>query len=187
MADPVNPGAPRYDEPLDAPLGSGRPVAVTVLSVVLGVFVLFCLILPAVAKLMRRSKLTGCVMNLSQLWRYQHIYRTQFGGPDRLMSPDTGGAFWLRLTTVSPPIVDASLRDILACPEKGGPPAAGGTDYRGPAYSVNTYVDGDVVGADRIGNHGINEGGSVLRKSGDAQTCAESDPLWVSAGRTTKP
>ncbi len=187
MPDPANPGTPRYEEPLDAPLDSGRPVGVTVLSVALGVFVLFCLILPAIAKATRRSKLTGCILNLSQLWKYQHVYRTQFGGPDRLMTPDTGGAFWLRLTTVTPPLIDAPIRDILACPEKNDAPAPGQTDYRGPAHNVNGYIDTDVVGADRVGNHGPNEGGNVLRKSGDVQSCPESDPLWKSAGHTTRP
>lgn len=47
--------------------------------------------------------------------------------------------------------------------------------------------DGDPIGVDRIGNHGEGEGGNVLRKSGDVRTVEEDDPLWIRAGRTTKP
>jgi len=161
---------------------------VEILVVILVIGVLAVLLLPAVGRTTcGGGKAIACINNLAQLWKMQHNYMVTYGGTARSMPSETGGLFWLKLTTVTPPLIDATLKDIFACPAKGMPPAAGQTDYRGPNGNVNTFADGDPVGACKPGCHGPNEGGNVLRKSGDAQTCSENDPLWINAASKTAP
>ncbi len=158
---------------------------VELLVVIVIIGILAALLLPAIARAIRNAKITGSINNLSQLWKMQHNYMVNFGGSAKSMPSETGGQFWLKLTTVTPPLIDNTLKDIFACPAKGVPPPTGQTDYRGPSANVNTFADGDVVGACKPGCHGANEGGNILRKSGDAQTCAETDPLWIGAASKT--
>jgi len=171
------------------PSGGGTTkVVLIVVAVVLLVpcvlGVLAALLLPAIARATRNAKLTRCVNNLSQLWKMQHNYMVQYGGVEKSMPREKGEEFWLKLTTTRPPLIDSTLMDIYQCPMEGSP-NAGTVDYRGPAMFVGVLADGDAVGADKVGNHGSSEGGNVLRKSGDVQTCSESDRLWRSAGSTT--
>ena len=170
--------------------GASMVVIVVILVVVLGICgigILAALLLPAIARATRNAKITGCVNNLSQLWKMQHNYMVMFGGTERAMPSETGGQFWMKLTMTTPPIVDATLADVYNCPIKASPPGAGRTDYRGPSGNVNEYADGDAVGADKDGNHGPNEGGNVLRKSGDVQNVSANDPMWTHAERKTTP
>ena len=92
-------------------------------------------------------------------------------------------------TPKKPTITTMTTMRMIGLPPLGGGGggAAGTTDYRGPAENVNTYADGDPVGADKIGNHGAGEGGNILRKSGDIMSVAETDPLWVNAAAKTSP
>jgi hypothetical protein len=74
-------------------------------------------------------------------------------------------------------------RDLdLTCPVKG---AFDDLDYRGPALPLRKLALEDPVAADRPGNHGPGWGGSVLLKNGAVHACAETDPLWLRAARTT--
>ena len=162
---------------------------VELLVVIVIIGILAALLLPAIARAIRNAKITGCVNNLSQLWKMSHNYMVQYGGSSKSMQDKPNGQFWTMLTTITPPLIDNSLKDIFACPAKGQPPASGSTDYRGPSSNVSTYADGDQVGADKDSpnNHGNGEGGNVLRKSGDVQTCSSSDPLWIGAGTKVAP
>ena len=160
---------------------------VELLVVIVIIGILAALLLPAIARAIRNAKVTGCVNNLAQLWKMQHNYMVQFGGSAKAMPAETGGQFWLKLTTITPPLIDATLKDIYACQVKAQPPGSGATDYRGPGGNVNVYADGDAVGADKQGNHGATEGGNVLRKSGDVQTVSESDPMWIAASSKAVP
>ena len=128
-------------------------------------------------------RVTSCVNNLSQLWKMEHNYMVQYGGSSKSMPLETGDAFWLKLATVTPPLIDKSLMDIFQCPVENVDDE--GCDYRGPSSNVNTFADGDAVGADVDGNHGEGKGGNVLRRSGDVQTCKADDALWKSAAKTT--
>ena len=115
-----------------------------------------------------------------------HNYRETFGGRSKAMSRETGGEFWLKLSRVSPPLIDPSASDdFYRCRVRDQWDRP--TDYRGPASDVNDLADGDAVGADIDGNHGRGEGGNVLTKSGDVQTATAEDPIWQRAAVTTKP
>jgi hypothetical protein len=133
----------------------------------------------------RSAKTTGCVGNLSQLWKMQPNYMVRYGGEARAMPVETGSDFWLKLTRTSPPLIDATIRDVFFCPVRAWQDRP--ADYRGPASDVNRLGDGDPVGADIDGNHGRGEGGNVLRKSGDVQTVWPDDAQWLRAGVTTRP
>lgn len=170
--------------------GGASMVIVIVLLVgvlgVCGVGILAALLLPAIARATRNAKATSCVNNLAQLWKMEHNYMVMFGGETKSMPSETGGQFWLKLTTTTPPLVDSSM-NFFECPLSPNLRSAGTTDYRGPADNVNEYSDGDPVGADKEGNHGPGEGGNVLRKSGDVLTVHEMDPMWSAAGSKTRP
>ena len=68
--------------------------------------------------------------------------------------------------------------DVCSCPFRDEAPEAGASDYRGPYLPVNRAQIGDPIAADKPGNHGEEEGGNVLRNSGDVQGVGRSDPLW---------
>jgi hypothetical protein len=183
--------------PPPPPAKRGGSSTVITVVIVLGVLVLCvpgvlaALLLPAISRAIRNAKITRCVNNLAQLYTMEHNYAAMFGGQDRLMPAETGGAFWLKLTQTTPPLIDGALAggefNIFSCPLEGAP-NSGTTDYRGPAIDINDrrVADGDPVGADREHNHGPGEGGNVIRKSGDVLTVSPSDPLWTQAARRTR-
>jgi type II secretory pathway pseudopilin PulG len=123
-------------------------LAVFVLPCVMGI--LAALLLPAIARATRRAKEVSCAQNLSQLWKMQHIYASQYGGREKLMSPRTGEEFWLHLSETNPPLIDPSMKDILLCPVRDSNDPC---DYRGPALPVNEAAGNQAVGADKKGNH----------------------------------
>jgi hypothetical protein len=133
------------------------------------------------------SQVTACANNLSQLWKMMLNYMVQFGGPQKRMAQDTGGAFWLRMSKPPTLLIDPSIQEIYFCPGQRGEMTSGTTDYRGPSSTVDAYRDNDPVGADKAGNHGEGEGGNVIRKSGDVQNVGEQDALWAAAAQKTSP
>ena len=163
---------------------------VELLVVIVIIGILAALLLPAIARAIRNSKVTKCVNNLSQLWKMQYNYMTQFGGADKYMPTETCGQFWTKLSSITPPLIDNTLQDIYSCPLEGNLPVAGATDFRGPNGNINSpsaFADADPVGADKDGNHGPNEGGNVLRQSGDVTTVPPADIMWVLAATKTCP
>ncbi|MBI2898679.1 MAG: hypothetical protein HYY17_00695 [Planctomycetes bacterium] len=162
-----------------------RSCGLDLLFLFIGVPILAALVIPATSRSIRNSKQTGCSNCMAQMWRMMGNYQVQFGGPQKRMPHETGDAFWLKLSGPNVRLIDASLSDIYQCPVEGVDDP--GCDFRGPAADVNSAApaDGDPVGADVDGNHGVGEGGNVIRKSGDVQTCAAGDPLWARAAVTT--
>ena len=70
-------------------------VELLVVIVILGI--LMALLLPAIARALRRARVLNCANNLSQLWKMENVYMASpHGGKMRLYPPETGGAFWLR-------------------------------------------------------------------------------------------
>ncbi len=126
-----------------------------------------------------QKRVVRCANNLRQLWTMQANYMAQFGGRAKLMPSDTGEAFWLKLSKTAPPLIDESIADIYQCPVENAKDE--GCDYRGPVEDVNTYEDGDPVGADVDGNHGEGKGGNVIRKAGDCMSYAPTDAVWKAA------
>ncbi len=162
---------------------------VELLVVIVIIGILAALLLPAVTRAIRNTKITKCASNMRQLWQMQINYATQFGGTDRNFPVETCQNFWIKLGQTNPSLIDTTLKDIFACPLEGNVNAALTTDYRGPNANINgaDWKDGDPVGSDRGTNHGSNEGGNVLRKSGDVTTLAATDALWALAGQKLCP
>ncbi len=149
---------------------------------------LISLLLASAAVATRQDEITKartvhCANNLKQLWIMQCNYMVQYGGSQKLMPRETGDAFWLKLSKEPTKLIDESLREIYQCPVENVDDE--GCDYRGPASDVLKYADGDPVGADVDGNHGIGKGGNVIRKSGDVQTVGTNDALWAKAETKT--
>ncbi len=153
---------------------------VELLVVIVIIGVLAALLLPAIARAIRNAKVTACMNNLSQLYKMQSNYAIKYGGKNKWMPQDTGGAFWLKLVKPDTQLIDPTLGDIFHCPLQGINEGPNTTDYRGPKNNINSSVvgDGDAIGADKVANHGGDEGGNVIRKSGDVQTCGKEDALW---------
>ncbi len=160
---------------------------VELLVVIVIIGILAALLLPAISRAIRNAKVTSCANNLKQLWTMMSNYVVQYGGTQKVMPGGQypGGQFWLKMSTPPTVLIDQSLRDIYACPVWGSAPPAGTTDYRGPGTNVNQFADGDPVGADKVGYHGQNEGGNVIRKSGDVSPYGNQDSVWIIAGQKT--
>src|SRR5262245_11123953 len=78
---------------------------VELLVVIVIIGVLAALLLPAIARAIKNAKIARCQNNLKQLWTMQANYMVQFGSADHLMPHDTGGAFWMKLTQTTPPLI----------------------------------------------------------------------------------
>lgn len=136
------------------------------------------------SEISRRTAETGCVSNLSQLWKMQHIYMSKFGGRQKLFCKETGKDFWLALTKTNPPLIDSRLLDMFVCPASGEQAGEGVCTYAGPASNVNALGDGDVVGMCDDEAHG--DAVVILLKSSDVQTVSRGDPLYTRAQQSTK-
>ena len=154
---------------------------VELLVVIVIIGILAALLLPAIARAIRRSKITGCINNLSQLWKMENVYMSKFGGHMKLMATEIGDDFWLKLQSVS--LIDTTVADIYTCPAKPAVAAAGSTHYRGPTGNVNQLLDGNAVGGDgdqgspTTGEPHPAEGssGNIVRKSGDVNEVAGTE------------
>ena len=140
----------------------------TILIVTFAFIGIGALIVPAVHRANRRSKIISCVSNFSQLWRMENVYMAspQYGGPSRMYPSETGGAFWLKLTSTQPPLIENEVLSIYFCPVLDRDVVKGETDYLGPRADIVTLGDSEYIGSDRPENHG-DGWGIVLRKSSD--------------------
>lgn len=145
--------------------------------VVIILAILASLLVPAIDRANRNSRVSSCCSHLAILWKMEYNYAQRYGR----MPDETGEAFWLRLSKPPMVFIDLTLADLYQCPVEGVDDP--GVDYRGPACDVERLGDGEPVAADVPGNHG--EGGNVLRKSGDVQCVGEWDQLWLRARSTT--
>ena len=148
---------------------------VELLVVIVIIGVLAALLLPAIARAIRRARITNCANNLSQLWKMQNVYMSQHGGRMKLMPTEQGAAFWSKLKDVS--LIDSTLYDIFICPANADGSAE--IAYMGPNQNVNKARDGDAVGADNT-KHETDESRNVLRKSSDVVEIPESEWSTVS-------
>ncbi len=131
-----------------------------------------------------RAFATTCANNLSQLWKREYIYQAQFGGRMKLMPTETGKAFWLKLTTTKPPLIDAASAELLVCPLSGIEAKDFACTYAGPAQSVQKIDDGDIVGMCDDEGHGDHV--ILLHKSGDVMEVDRNGPEHEEAKKGTK-
>ena len=163
---PQKPGAPR-PAPVARPKGE-PPIALIVVAVVLIGFGAVVVVMMNSAQ--KRAASTSCANNLSQLWKLQNVYMSQFGGKTKSLPEETGSAFWLKLSKTQPPLVDPATADVFICPVKGD---GSKCDYLGPGSPASSLPQDAIVGADKPGNH--RDGGNVVRKSGDVVEHADPD------------
>ena len=141
-------------------------VEVMVIIVVLGIAM--AVLLPTMGH-HRQPGPVRCANNLSQLWKMENVYMASRGGRMKLFPAETGGQFWLKLNSTTPPLIEDSTLEIFFCPVRGGGAVKGKTDYLGPASDVNEFPEDAFIGGDKPGNHDDYATGSgyVVRKSGD--------------------
>ncbi len=138
---------------------------VELLVVIVIIGILAALLLPAIARAIRRSKITACANNLSQLWKMENIYMSKYGNRTKLYYSGVGKDFWTYLQNISPPLIETTLSDIYMCPGTTKP-LANGAHYLGPSSDVNSLGDGEPIGCDQY-THDVDGGGNVIRKTGD--------------------
>lgn len=141
---------------------------VELLVVIVIIGLLAGLLLPQVAKAIRRAEVAACSSNLKSLWQLQITYTIKYGGRYKQFPTETGSNFWGALLKVSPPLISQDEQEILWCPVKGGS-QPGDIDFFGPAMQVGRLNSSDPVGCDDPTNHSESgdEGGNVLRRGGD--------------------
>lgn len=163
-------------------VGGFTLVELLVVIVIIGI--LMALLLPAISRAIREARVRTCASNLRQLYSMLHIYASKNRG---FWPTEQGEAFWLKFQNMTPPLIDPSMADLYFCPMLGDIRGVGSTDYRGPARRVVDLGDGDPIGADKPGNHGLSEGGNVIRLSGDVQPYELNDLLWLTCATGLSP
>ena len=149
---------------------------IELLVVIVIIGILIALLLPAIAKAIRRAKVASCSNNLSQMWKMMNIYRSQFGGRMKSMPIVLGGAFWQTLENTVPPLIDVTSSETFLCPVKGDG-MIGDLEYWGPGKRISLLNDMEPVGCDVMGstpNH-REEGCNMLRKSSDVMEISQQD------------
>jgi hypothetical protein len=141
--------------------------AVTIVGIVIAILI------PAWNHSARYDQVLACQANLKSL------YQASQKAPS---SDELGGAYWVRLTKTSPPLVDAST---LRCPfvtAANAPPC----HYLGPAQHPDKLDAKDPLGSDFERNHSddVKQGGNVLLKSGEVVT--DHTGIWGGATRQGK-
>jgi hypothetical protein len=127
---------------------------------------------------------TQCSNNLSQLWRMQVVYMSQFGGRMKRMPEATGKEFWLTLAKTEPPLIDETSLEIFVCPVSGDSTAKGVCTYAGPAENVAKLGPEDAVGLCEDEGHG--DVVILLLKSGDVEVVPRDGTQHEAAKKKTK-
>lgn len=148
-------------------------VEVTAAITIVGIVI--ALLIPAWSRSARFDKVLGCQGHLRAL--YQAKGKAAPPGPD-----DFGGAYWVRLTKTSPPLVAA---DVLRCPLLELPDAPA-CQYLGPAADPSKFDPKDPLGSDLERNHSSDgkQGGNVLLINGEVVT--DHTGIWGGATRSGK-
>jgi hypothetical protein len=122
-----------------------------------------------------------CKMHLQNLHGAMTEYENLYGQ----LPWTTGAQFWVTFSLTNPPIISGSELAWYNCPVSPGMPGPGQCEYRGPNGNANTWLPGDVIGADGVGAHGVGQGGHVLLRDGTVLLVAETSPLWIIAQTKT--
>jgi len=119
-----------------------------------------------------QARRTRCALNLRDLSEAGDAYAMQ----RRHWLSSRGDHLWTDLSKTDPPLIAAA--EILRCPVRHEDFESGQTDYRGPLEDATRLKPDAPLGADKVGNHGAEEGGNVLLKSGNILHYEKRDPLW---------
>jgi prepilin-type N-terminal cleavage/methylation domain-containing protein len=149
---------------------------VELLVVIVIIGILSSLLIPAIVSSIRTTKITACASNQRQLYQLGTVYATSHKGN---WPSARGEELWLSLRRMVPPLIEEGHAGVLACPLKGESLGPDETDFRGPALPWSKIGAADPIGADKVGNHGDDDGGNVLLRDGSVQTYEKLDPKWV--------
>jgi prepilin-type N-terminal cleavage/methylation domain-containing protein len=157
---------------------------VELLVVIVIIGILSSLLLPAIVSSMRTAKITACASNQRQLYQLGIVYATSHKGN---WPSARGEELWLSLRRMVPPLIETDHAAVLACVLKGEDLGPDETDFRGPALPWGKIGAADPIGADKVGNHGDDDGGNVLLLDGSVQTYVKSDSKWVDCATKLSP
>lgn len=145
--------------------------------------ILAALLLPAVTPGLGEGHRIGCANNLRRLYQLGNIHASTH--PGEWPSLQDGG-LWLSFTKSQPPLLAQDDLEVLLCPVKGEP-KVGECDFRSPRLPFTSLAPRDIVAADLPGNHGEDQGGTVILKDGSVQEVGLRDELWKECARKLFP
>jgi len=148
---------------------------VELLVVIVIIGILTSLLLPAITNGMRTARIAACASNQRQLYQLGTIYASTHKGN---WPSARGEELWLSLRRMVPPLIEEGHAAVLACPVKGEELAPDEADFRGPALPWGKIGAADPIGADKVGNHGDQDGGNVLLRDGSVQIYEKSHLRW---------
>jgi prepilin-type N-terminal cleavage/methylation domain-containing protein len=157
---------------------------VEMLVVIVIIGVLAGLLLPVIAHVLFRAKVTTCMNNQLQLYKLGTVYASSHKGN---WPSAKGEELWLSLRRMVPPLIEADHAEILHCKIMDPELSVDETNYRGPTVSFAKVGICDPLGADRPGNHGDQHGGCVLYKDGSVQERELNDPKWEDCATKLSP
>jgi hypothetical protein len=121
------------------------------------------------------DRVTACQNNLSQIYKLGAVYSSSHGGR---WPAGKGEKLWLSFRHSSPPLIEEGHALLLACPVLNEDCGLEETHYRGPALPFGELGVADPLGADKVGNHGVKDGGNLLLKDGGVQTVDLNSLEW---------
>jgi type II secretory pathway pseudopilin PulG len=136
--------------------------------------VLAAVFLPPVCPGMINARRTACQSNLHQLYQLGSIHASTH--PGEWPSLEDGG-YWMSLTKTQPPLLQRDEFEVLLCPVNQEE-WRGHSDYRSSRLPWRSLKPVDILGADKPGNHGPEEGGNALFKDGSLLELKSTDPRW---------
>jgi hypothetical protein len=136
--------------------------------------VILALFVPSHETGIQAARRISCANNLRQLYALGVSYSSQHQG-DWPAAGEEG--LWLSFTRTEPPLIAQDELEVLLCPVKGEP-ETGSCDYRGPRIPVRSLKKGDILSADKRGNHGADQGGHVLLLDGSVLEPGLHDAQW---------
>lgn len=144
-----------------------------VLVIFVVIAILAALLLPVHVCSPRRD--LRCLNNMQQLYTLGTVYATMHRGE---WPAATGQDLWLCLRTTKPPLIEDDHAAILHCDVLDHELTVNETNYRGPRLTWAKLGPGDLLSADREGNHGKGESINVMHTDGSVMDASPGDELW---------